>query len=184
MEDIKIIQNDGSKMADACSSLFRNKRRHLDITSIMKYNICVGQVLWFYQRPYFSPHVRESRTVLDSGFWIPCCGFRILGTGFRIPDSSTVDSGFQKELDSIFFPVLMLFFALRFRVRILLYWKTLLEGITSLFSFSIYKITGINVLQFRKGLWYNNEGDIGGLSTPQHRRKNRHRITAKSSKKT
>ena len=98
------------------------------------------------------------------GFWIPCCGF-------RIPDSSTVDSGFQKELDSIFLPVLMLFFAVRFRVRILLYWKTLLEGITSLFSFSIYKITGRNALQFRKGLWYNNEGDIGGLSLPQHRRK-------------
>ena len=73
----------------------------------------------------------------------------------------TVNSGFQKELESIFFPVLMLFFALRFRVRFLLYWKTLLQGITSLFSFSIYKITGINVLQFRKGLWYNNEGDIG-----------------------
>ena len=28
-------------MADASSSLFRNKRRHLDITSIIKYNICV-----------------------------------------------------------------------------------------------------------------------------------------------
>ena len=81
-----------------------------------------------------------------------------------------MDSGFQKVLDSIFFPVLMLFFALRFRVQILLYLKTLLEGITSLFSFSVYKIGGRNVLQFRKGLWYT-EGDIGGPSTPQHRRK-------------
>ena len=65
---------------------------------------------------FISPHVRESRTVLDSGFHAVDSGFRV-----RIPDSSTVDSGFQKELDSIFFPVLMLFFALRFRVRILLY---------------------------------------------------------------
>ena len=37
-----------------------------------------------------------------------------------IPDSSSVDSGFQKGLDSKFFSVLMLFFAFRFRVRILL----------------------------------------------------------------
>ena len=94
----------------------------------------------------------------------------------------------------------MLFFALRFRVRILLYWKTLLEGITSLFSFSIYKITslptqtflgvrhafprrtpknvcvggskitGRNVLQFRKGLWYMR-GTLGDCLHPQHRRK-------------
>ena len=107
------------------------------------------------------------------GFWIPC-------GGFRIPDSSTVDSGFQKELDSIFFPVLMLFFALRFRVRILLYWKTLLEGITSFFSFSIYKITGRNVLQFRKGLWHNNGGDIGdSLHRNTAEKNNKHRITAK-----
>ena len=114
-----------------------------------------------------SPHVRESGAVLDSGFHAVDSGFRVLDSGFqhsgfRIPKRA----GFH-----FFFPVLMLFFALRFRVRILLYWKTLLEGITSLFSFSIYKITGRNALQFRKGLWYNNEGDIGGLSLPQHRRK-------------
>ena len=102
------------------------------------------------------------------GFWIPCCGFRIPGTGFRIPAQWIPDS---KKRWIPFFSGLMIFFALRFRVRILLYWKTLLEGITSLFSFSIYKITGRNALQFRKGLWYNNEGNIGGLSLPQHRRK-------------
>ena len=96
--------------------------------------------------------------------WIP-------DPGYWIPHSSTVDSGFQKQLDYIFFRFEMLFFALRFRVRILLYWKALLEGITILFSLSIYKITERNVLKFRKGLCYNNEGDIGGLSTPQHRRK-------------
>ena len=55
-----------------------------------------------------SPHVRESGAVLDSGFHAVDSGFRVL------------DSGFQKELDSTFFPVLMLSFALRFRVRILL----------------------------------------------------------------
>ena len=97
------------------------------------------------------------------GFWIPCCGFPDLDCGYWIPDS-------KKSWIPFFFPVLMLFFALHFRVRILLYWKTLLEGITSLFSFSVYKIAGRNVLQFRKGLWYT-EGDIGGPSTPQHRRK-------------
>ena len=96
-------------------------------------------------------------------------GFRIPGAGFRIPAQWIPDS--KKSWIPFYCPVLMLFFALRFRVRILLYWKTLLEGITSLFSFSIYRITGSNVLQFRKGLWYNNEGDIGGLCSSQHRRK-------------
>ena len=71
--------------------------------------------------PNLSPHVRESRTFLDSGFHAVDSGFRIPGTGFRIPDSSTVDSGFQKGLDFSFFTVLMLSFAFRFRVRILLY---------------------------------------------------------------
>ena len=34
-----------------------------------------------------SPHVRESKRVLDSGFWILDSGFWILDSGFRIPDS-------------------------------------------------------------------------------------------------
>ena len=123
----------------------------------------------FYVRALISPHVRESMTVLDPGFHPVDSGFRVLDSvfqlsGFRIPKRAGVH---------IFFSVLMLFFAFRSRVRILLYWKTLLEGITtpSLFSFSIYKIRGRNVLEFLKGLWYNNEGDIGGLSTAQRRRK-------------
>ena len=93
-------------------------------------------------------------TVLDSRFHAVDSGFQLL------------DSGFQKGLDSNFFSVLMLFFAFRFRVRILLYWKTLLECTTSLFSFSgrmYYSSVG--------GFWYDNEGDIGELSTPQHRGK-------------
>ena len=36
MEFIRIIQNGGSKMADASSSLFSNKWRHHDITVIVK----------------------------------------------------------------------------------------------------------------------------------------------------
>ena len=40
---------------------------------------------------FISLHVRESRTVLDSGFHAVDSGSRVL------------DSGFQKEVDSIFF---------------------------------------------------------------------------------
>ena len=116
--------------------------------------------------PNLSPHVRESRTFLDSGFHAVDSGFRVLDSGFQ-------HSGFRipKRAGFQFFTVLMLFFAFRFRVRILLYWKTLLECITSLFSFSIHKlrVECMNVLRFLKGLWHNEEGDIGGLSTLQHR---------------
>ena len=65
-----------------------------------------------------SPHVRESRRVLDSGFHTVDSGFRVLDSGFqlsgfRIPKRA----GFQ-----IFFVcVLMLFFAFRFRLRIVLF---------------------------------------------------------------
>ena len=85
--------------------------------------------------PNLSPHVRESRTFLDSGFHAVDSGFRVLDFGFQ-------HSGFwiPKRAGFQFFTVLMLSFAFRFRVRILLYWKTLLECITSLFSFSIYKL--------------------------------------------
>ena len=48
------------------------------------------------------------------GFWIPPCGFWILDSEYWIPDS-------KKGWIPIFFSVLMLFFAFRFRVRILLY---------------------------------------------------------------
>ena len=68
---------------------------------------------WTCVTTFTSPHVRESMTVSDSGFHPVDSGFRVL------------DSGFQKGLDSKFFSVLMLFLAFRFRVRILLYWKTL-----------------------------------------------------------
>ena len=109
--------------------------------------------------------------------WIP-------DSGYWIPDSSTADSGFQKELDSIFFPGFNAFLRTSFSCSNLAVLKDVIRRHNEFVFFSIYKITGINVLQFRKGLWYNNEGDVWVLSTPQHRRKNKHRITAKSSKKT
>ena len=54
-----------------------------------------------------SPHVRESMTVVNSGF-------HPVDSGFRALDS-------EKGWISNFFSVLMLFFAFRFRVRMLLY---------------------------------------------------------------
>ena len=53
MEYILIIQNARSKMADAFSSLIRNKGRHHDITANVKNHLCVSQLPLFYQRPYF-----------------------------------------------------------------------------------------------------------------------------------
>ena len=68
---------------------------------------------------FCSPHVRESKTVLDSGFHITDSGFRIPGPGFQslsvelgfripiasgiqdslrcVPDSKAQDSGFHKH---------------------------------------------------------------------------------------
>ena len=59
--------------------------------------------IYIYSFTWISPHVRESKTVLDSGFHPVDFGFGVLDSGFRIPDSSSVDSGFQKGLDSNFF---------------------------------------------------------------------------------
>ena len=103
------------------------------------WTLSLSECMPYYVIEFFAP-CKGIQDIL--GFWIPRCGF-------RIPDSSTVDSGFQhsgfritKRAGFQFFTVLirMFFFAFRFRVRILLYWNTLLECITSLFSFSIYKL--------------------------------------------
>ena len=69
-------------------------------------------------------------TVLDSGFHPVDAGFRILDS-----DSSSVDCGFQKGLDSKFFSVLMLFVFESCYIE-----RRCLECMTSLFSFSIYKL--------------------------------------------
>ena len=45
-----------------------------------------------------SPHLTESKRVLDSGFWIPHSGFRISGTGFLILCQWDLDSGFNCEI--------------------------------------------------------------------------------------
>ena len=42
-------------MADGSSSLFRNKRRHLDITSIIKYNICVTSPVFITLKKWILP---------------------------------------------------------------------------------------------------------------------------------
>ena len=70
--------------------------------------------------PDHKAKIAPCKGIRDSvGFWIPCCGFRIPGTGFRIPAQWIPDS--KKSWIPFCCPVLMLFFALRFRVRILLY---------------------------------------------------------------
>ena len=58
-----------------------------------------------------SPHVRESMTVLDSGFHPVDSGFRVLDSGFQL-------SGFRipKRAGFQIFSVLMLFIAFHFRV--------------------------------------------------------------------
>ena len=45
-----------------------------------------------------SPHLRASKRVLDSGFWIPHSGFRISSTGFLILCQWHSDSGFNREI--------------------------------------------------------------------------------------
>ena len=76
-------------------------------------------------------------TVLDSGF-------HPVDSGFRVPDSGFHLSGFRRPKSAVFqffFSVLMLFLAFRFRVRILpSIERRRLECMTSLLSFSIYKL--------------------------------------------
>ena len=80
-----------------------------------------------------------------------------------------MDSGFQKELDSIFFPGFNAFLRTSFSCSNLAILKDVVRRHNKFVFFFDLQITGRNVLQFRKGLWYNNEGDIGGLPSPQHR---------------
>ena len=93
-----------------------------------------------------SPHVRESRTVLDSGFHAVDSGLRVLDSGFQ-------HSGFRipKRAGFHFFTGFNAFLRTSFSCSNLAILKALLEGIRSVFSFSIYKTTGRNALQFRKG---------------------------------
>ena len=75
-------------------------------------------------------------TVLDSGFHPVDSGFRVLDSGFHL-------SGFRLPKSAVFqfFFCFNAFFAFRFRVRILpSIERRLLECMTSLLSFSIYKL--------------------------------------------
>ena len=97
-----------------------------------------------------------------------------MDSGFRVLDSGFQQGGFRipKRAGFHLFSGFNAFLRTSFSCSNLAIMKDVVRRhITSLFSFSIYKITGRNVLQFRKGLCYNDEGDNGGLSTPQHRRK-------------
>ena len=62
-------------------------------------------------------HVRESKTVWDSGFHIPRHRLRIPGTGFRILCARNLDSGFQ-SLEGLRIPwdVYTVFQSLGFRI--------------------------------------------------------------------
>ena len=76
--------------------------------------LAVSQV---FEDCHCSPHVRESRRVLDSGFHTVDSGFRVLDSGFQL-------SGFRipKRIGfQMFLCVLMLFVAFRFRIRIVLF---------------------------------------------------------------
>ena len=99
---------------------------------------------------------------MDSGFHAVDSGFRVLDSGFQ-------HSGFRipKRAGFHLFSGFNAFLRTSFSCSNLAIMKDVVRRhITSLFSFSISKITGRNVLQFRKGLCYNDEGD-------------KHRITAK-----
>ena len=106
--------------------------------------------------------IAPCKGIQDSlGFWIPCCGFRIPGTGFRIPKRA----GFH------FFPGFNAFLRTSFSCSNLAILKDFVRRHNKFVFFFDLQNYGRNILQFRKGFWYNNEGDIGGLSTPQHRGK-------------
>ena len=99
------------------------------------------------------------------GFWIPRCGFRIPGTGFRISAQWIPDS--KKGWIPIFY-CFNAFLCISFSCLNLAILKDVVRMHNNFVFFFDLINYGLNVLQFRKGLWYNKEGDIGGLSTPQH----------------
>ena len=109
------------------------------------------------------------------GFWIRPCGFRIPSTRFRIPAQWIPDS--KKGWIPIFFCFnAFLLDSSQFAFVFKSYYieRRCLECITILFSFSIYKlpkITRRNVLLFRKGLRYNNEGHWGTVHIATPRKK-------------
>ena len=110
--------------------------------------ICLTCIWWkirlyklsFFAKPatksFQSPHVRDSRTVLDSGFHAVDSGFRVLDSGFQ-------HSGFRipKRAGFHIFSGFNAFLRTSFSCSNLAMLKDVV--ITSLFSFSIYKITSL-----------------------------------------
>ena len=102
-----------------------------------KVNLHVEDQIFFLQVAFhLSPHVRESMTVLDSGFHPVDSGFRVLDSGFqlsgfRIPKKA----GFQ-----IFFCFKCFSSHFVFVFESCYIERRCLECINSLFSFSIYKL--------------------------------------------
>ena len=114
-------------------------------------------------------------TVLDSGFHPVDSGFRVLDSGFRIPAQWIPDSK-KGWIPNFFCFNAFLLDSSQFAFVFESYYieRRCLECISSLFSFSIYKlpkITRRNVLLFRKGLRYNNEGHWGTVHIATPRKK-------------
>ena len=66
MECIQIIQNGGSKMADASSSFFSNKWRHHGITTIVEDYLYVSQLLVFIKHLcYYLSIFRFTSTLIE-----------------------------------------------------------------------------------------------------------------------
>ena len=85
------------------------------------------------------------------GFWIPHCGFRIRGTGFRIPAQWIPDS--QKGwIPNFFVCVLMLFFAFPFSYSNRAVLKNVVRKQNKFVFFFDLQIIGLNVLHFFKSL--------------------------------
>ena len=61
---------------------------HLDVRTVK---------FFFLLQSYHLPYVRESRTVLDSRYWIPVFVSGIPGFLSCIPDSKTQDSAFHEQ---------------------------------------------------------------------------------------
>ena len=60
-----MVDSDG---VDVSESLFSNKWSHPDITAIIKDHLCVSQLPWFYQRPYYLSFFRFIFTLRE--IWI------------------------------------------------------------------------------------------------------------------
>ena len=132
-------------------------------------------------RIYLSPHVRESRTVLDSGFHDVDSGFRVLDSGFR-------HSGFRipKRAGFHFFPGFNAFLRTSFSCPNLGILKEVVRRHNKFVFFFDLQKTGKKCITVRVRVY----GIImrGTLGDSLHRntaeKNNEHRITAKKRSET